>query len=48
MFKVISDWLAQPFRSNGSAKDWFLFVGLLLAFVWVWKMIGNDWESLSD
>jgi len=33
------DWLKRPFREDGSAINWFLFVGLMLAISWLWSRI---------
>lgn len=32
-------WLAQPFSVDMPAVDWFLFIGLLLAVMVVWRFI---------
>lgn len=32
-------WLAKPFDEDGSAVNWFLFIGLLLAICWLWSRI---------
>jgi hypothetical protein len=32
-------WLAQPFKSSGSALNWVLFVGLLVIAAWFWNHI---------
>jgi hypothetical protein len=32
-------WLRQPFKEDGSALDWFLFVGLIGAISWLWSRI---------
>lgn len=32
-------WAAQPFRSDMSALEWFLFFGLLVIISGVWAMI---------
>lgn len=32
-------WLERPFRSDGSALDWFLFLGLLIVLLWMWQTI---------
>lgn len=35
----IADWFQKPFRPDGTAVDWFLFFGLLIAISVVWKLI---------
>lgn len=35
----LKDWLSQPFNPSMSAKDWFLFGGLILVIFGVWMMI---------
>lgn len=38
----VMDWFAHPFQSNGSALDWVLFLGLLVAAFWFWQVILLD------
>jgi hypothetical protein len=47
MLQYISDWLASPLKTSGNAGDWFLFVGLLLASIYLWKIIARDFDSLA-
>ena len=35
-------WLQTPFNTRGSALNWVLFVGLLIAAVWFWQIILID------
>lgn len=35
----IRTWLNKPFDENGSALDWFLFVGLIGGISWLWSRI---------
>lgn len=37
--KSISEWMAHPFDTQGSAFHWILFVGLLIVAVWFWQVI---------
>lgn len=39
MFQGIKDWYTSPYRSDMDVKRWFLFVGLLLVILAVWKII---------
>jgi len=39
MIDGFTNWLREPFRSNMSAADWFLFVGLLLVVMFLWRLI---------
>jgi hypothetical protein len=32
-------WWTQPFKSDGSVKTWFLFVGLILVVIFLWTRI---------
>lgn len=32
-------WFQHPFQNEGSAYDWFLFVGLLIVISWLWHVI---------
>ncbi|HYM36248.1 MAG TPA: hypothetical protein VET48_12670 [Steroidobacteraceae bacterium] len=34
-----TDWFAHPFKSQGSAFNWILFVGLLVIAAWMWNHI---------
>lgn len=42
VFSSLQGWLQQPFNPQMSAKDWFLFGGLILVIVGVWIMIFRD------
>lgn len=35
----LKGWLNKPFDESMSAVDWFLFVGLMLAIIWLWSRI---------
>jgi hypothetical protein len=48
MFDYITQFLNQPFRSNGTAGDWFLFVGLLLVILWLWAAVARDWKLVAN
>jgi len=40
--KLISgtkDWFHRPFREDGTAVDWFLFVGLMICISWLWSRV---------
>jgi hypothetical protein len=34
-------WIKQPYNPNGTAVDWFLFIGLMLACVFLWSRVIN-------
>jgi hypothetical protein len=36
---TIEKWWAQPFNAQGSAFQWFLFLGLLIIIVVAWNQI---------
>ena len=36
---VVFNWLAHPFRTDGSALNWVLFLGLLVVAAWFWQHI---------
>jgi hypothetical protein len=38
-------WFAHPFRTEGSALNWVLFVGLLIVAAWMWNIV---LMSISD
>lgn len=40
-------WLAQPFRTDMSALDWFYFFGLLIVISVVWGIILRHMRSLA-
>lgn len=35
----LADFWKQPFSAQGSAGQWFLFVGLLLIIIFAWNRI---------
>jgi hypothetical protein len=35
----VMTWFAHPFQTQGSALNWVLFVGLLIAAIWFWQVI---------
>jgi len=35
----VLSWIQQPFKSQGSALNWVLFVGLLIIAAWFWNHI---------
>lgn len=39
MFAGLSDFWKQPFKSDGSATNWFLFTGLILVIIFLWSRI---------
>lgn len=47
MWDDLAKFLSQPLDEEGNALHWFAFVGLLLAFVWLWHMIARDWQRLE-
>lgn len=36
---AVNRWLKQPFKEEGSALDWFLFLGLVLVIIFFWTRI---------
>lgn len=38
-FAGLKTWYAQPYQSNMTGTKWFLFVGLILLILAVWKVI---------
>lgn len=42
VYSSLGDWLTQPFNPNMSAKDWFLFGGLIFVIAAAWYMIFRD------
>lgn len=41
VYSAITKWLKEPFNSEGSALNWFLFVGLLLVIIFAWSRVIN-------
>ncbi len=35
----ILDWFTHPFRTDGNAVNWLLFVGLLMCAMWFWQTV---------
>lgn len=35
----VADWWAQPFNTQGSVINWFLFVGLLIVIIIAWNTV---------
>lgn len=35
----IINWFAHPFRTDGSAFNWLMFVGLLMIIAWFWNIV---------
>jgi hypothetical protein len=35
----ILNWAKTPFKTQGSALNWILFVGLLVIAAWFWQVI---------
>lgn len=35
----ITKWFQHPFTQEGSAFNWWLFVGLLVIAAWMWNVI---------
>lgn len=48
MIGQISAWLSSPLKQDGSAVQWFLFVGLILVSIYMWRVIGRDWQKIGD
>lgn len=39
MWEWFQSFMARPFRAEMSALDWFLFLGLILIIMILWRMI---------
>jgi hypothetical protein len=35
----IKEWLAKPYREEGTALDWFLFIGLMTVATILWTRV---------
>ena len=47
MWGQLAAWLKQPYNEQGNAAQWFAFVGLLLASLYIWHMIARDWQRVG-
>lgn len=36
---AVAQFFAKPFKPDGSAIDWFLFFGLLIAISVIWRIV---------
>lgn len=39
MWQTFKSWYSQPFRSDMSAAEWFMFIGLLVIITLLWGII---------
>lgn len=39
IIQPVIDWASHPFKSEGSALNWILFVGLLVIAAWMWNHV---------
>jgi hypothetical protein len=39
MWDSFKGWMTRPFSADMSAAEWFLFVGLVIVIMAVWRMI---------
>lgn len=39
MWASFQTWLAQPFQAEQSAWRWFLFLGMFVVFMALWRVI---------
>lgn len=37
----VKRWASQPYDKDGSTLDWFLFIGLVLASIYLWTRVIN-------
>lgn len=42
MVAYVVDWFSHPFREDGDAVNWILFVGLLIIAAWFWSTVLNS------
>jgi hypothetical protein len=40
----VSNWAAQPFKSNMTALSWVLFLGLVICASWAWTRLLGHFE----
>lgn len=41
---AVINWFAHPFKTEGSALNWVLFVGLLIVAAWFWHHVLMHYE----
>ena len=45
MWQNFKSWAASPFSVDMPATDWFLFIGLLLVIMVIWRLILHTVEE---
>lgn len=48
MWDNFKSFMAQPFKSEGTALDWFLFLGFLILVMAVWRIILTHIIAMED
>ena len=43
----LTSFLAKPFNPQGSAIQWFAFIGFLLIAIYLWHAIARDFSMLE-
>lgn len=36
---AVKSWVMKPYKEDGTVFDWFLFLGLMAIFAWLWARI---------
>lgn len=47
MLSSLYGWAKQPFSETMDLTSWFLFVGLILAFVFSWHLVLRDLKGAA-
>lgn len=45
---TLVSWLNKPFNSQGSAVQWFAFIGFILVCLWMWHAIARDFSAMES
>lgn len=48
MWKNFKGFMAEPFKTEMSALDWFLFIGMILIILILWNIILRHIREVAD
>lgn len=49
IFALVQEWLARPFKADGTVLDWFLFLGVVMIAAFLWsRIIGEIHATISE
>lgn len=44
LLENVNEWYTKPFRGDGTALQWFAFVGLVLIAAFIWRSVIREIE----